>query len=75
MHFVRKRIRTRIIMTWDPAQYRKFSSHRRRPALDLIDRVPLDAPDTIADLGCGEGAVTQLLRRRWPQADLTGVDS
>lgn len=62
-------------MTWDPAQYRKFSSHRTRPALDLIDRVPLDAPETIADLGCGEGAVTQLLRRRWPQADLTGVDS
>ncbi|HEX5464111.1 MAG TPA: methyltransferase domain-containing protein, partial [Burkholderiales bacterium] len=62
-------------MTWDPAQYRKFSGHRTRPAADLIDRVPLDAPKIIADLGCGEGAVTQLLHRRWPQADLTGVDS
>ncbi len=62
-------------MAWDPAQYRKFSGHRMRPAVDLIERVPLDAPQTIADLGCGEGAVTQLLRRRWPQANLTGVDS
>jgi trans-aconitate 2-methyltransferase len=62
-------------MAWDPAQYRKFSGHRMRPALDLIERVPLDAPQTIADLGCGEGAVTQLLRHRWPQADLAGVDS
>jgi trans-aconitate 2-methyltransferase len=46
-----------------------------RPALDLIERVPLDAPETIADLGCGEGAVTQVLRGRWPDAELTGVDN
>lgn len=62
-------------MAWDPAQYRKFSNHRIRPAVDLIDRVPLDAPHTVADLGCGEGAVTQLLRHRWPRAGLIGVDS
>jgi trans-aconitate 2-methyltransferase len=61
-------------MAWDPAQYRKFTGHRLRPAVDLLGRLPLDAPQTVVDLGCGEGAVTRLLRERWPRADLTGVD-
>jgi len=61
-------------MAWDPAQYRRFSGQRLRPAVDLLGRVPLDAPQTVVDLGCGEGAVTRLLRQRWPDADLTGVD-
>jgi trans-aconitate 2-methyltransferase len=59
---------------WDPAQYRKFAGQRLRPALDLVAAVPLDAPATIVDLGCGEGQVTRVLRERWPQAALTAVD-
>jgi trans-aconitate 2-methyltransferase len=62
-------------MAWDPAQYRKFSGHRLRPAVDLLGRVPLEEPEAVVDLGCGEGAATRLLRERWPRAELTGVDS
>jgi trans-aconitate 2-methyltransferase len=62
-------------MAWNPAQYRKFSGQRLRPARDLLGRVPLDAPQSVVDLGCGEGAATRLLRERWPGAELTGVDS
>jgi trans-aconitate 2-methyltransferase len=29
---------------------------------------------SIVDLGCGDGALLPFLRRRWPAADLTGVD-
>ena len=25
---------------WDPGQYHKFTDHRLRPALELLDRVP-----------------------------------
>ena len=39
--------------SWDPAQYLKFSDHRLRPALDLMERVPLADPRRICDLGCG----------------------
>lgn len=60
---------------WDPAQYLKFADHRLRPALDLLARVPLEAPATVYDLGCGPGNVTTLLTRRWPTARVTGVDS
>ena len=62
-------------MAWDPAQYLAFSDHRLRPAVDLLQRVPIEEPARIVDLGCGAGNVTALLRRRWPAAKLTGVDS
>lgn len=60
--------------TWDPAQYLRWSDHRVRPAVDLIQRVPLPRPAHIVDLGCGTGNVTALLRRVWPEARVTGVD-
>ena len=61
-------------MSWDPQQYLRFAGQRLRPALDLIARIPLEHPHTVVDLGCGTGNVTRLLRSRWPDARLTGVD-
>ena len=62
-------------MTWDPARYLSFRGERLRPAQDLLARVPLEAPARIADLGCGPGNATALLARRWPGAQIVGVDS
>jgi trans-aconitate 2-methyltransferase len=62
-------------MTWDPQQYLKFGSERLRPAVDLLARVTLEAPHDIVDLGCGTGTVTALLRARWPEARIVGVDN
>jgi len=61
--------------TWDPAQYLKWSDHRLRPAVDLLQRVALASPAEVVDLGCGTGNVTALLRTRWPGARVTGVDA
>jgi trans-aconitate 2-methyltransferase len=61
--------------TWNPHEYLKFSDHRLRPALDLMGQIPLDSPQTIYDLGCGPGNITNLLVKRWPGAAVTGVDS
>lgn len=61
--------------TWDPTQYLKFDAPRLRPALELLARVDLDAPGSIADLGCGPGNVTAFLKDRWPAACLVGVDN
>jgi trans-aconitate 2-methyltransferase len=60
--------------TWDPAQYLRFGNERLRPALDLLAQVPHDAPQRVADLGCGAGNVTTILRQRFPQAEIVGVD-
>ncbi len=62
-------------MAWDPAQYLAFAAPRLRPAQDLLARVAAEAPAHVFDLGCGAGNVTELLRRRWAEARIVGVDS
>jgi len=64
-----------VHVSWDPAQYLKFSGERMRPAVDLLARIEAAAPATVVDLGCGAGNLAPLLQARWPQARLTGVDS
>lgn len=60
---------------WNPALYARFAGERTRPIVDLLAHVPLDAPKTIVDLGCGAGASTAPLRARWPSADILGIDT
>ncbi|GGY60819.1 trans-aconitate 2-methyltransferase [Streptomyces omiyaensis] len=63
---------------WDPRQYLRHTTHRTRPFLDLLQRIPplpnRGRPARIADLGCGPGNVTALLADRWPDAHITGYD-
>jgi trans-aconitate 2-methyltransferase len=61
-------------MPWDPVQYLSFDSERLRPALDLLNRIPLEAPEEVVDLGCGPGQVARILKARWPLARVVGVD-
>jgi trans-aconitate 2-methyltransferase len=62
-------------MAWDPAQYLKFAGPRLRPALDLLQRIEVEAPATVYDLGAGAGNVTRLIAARWPAAHIVGIDS
>ena len=62
-------------MVWDPAQYERFSDHRRRPFADLLSRVGAADPRVVVDLGCGPGPLTLGLAQRWPDARIIGVDS
>lgn len=62
-------------MPWNPQAYEAFADHRMRPAIDLLNRVALEAPRRIVDLGCGSGNVTLLLAQRWPQARILALDS
>lgn len=61
--------------TWNSEQYLKFASERTRPAADLVQRVALDAPARVVDLGCGPGNSTAVVAQRWPGAKMTGIDS
>jgi trans-aconitate 2-methyltransferase len=60
---------------WDPALYRRFSDERSRPFYDLVGRIDAAEPRRVADLGCGPGELTADLCRRWPSAQVVGVDN
>jgi trans-aconitate 2-methyltransferase len=62
-------------MPWNPQQYLSYGNERLRPALDLMARIKLAAAQHIVDIGCGPGNVTTLLRERWPEASITGIDN
>ena len=62
-------------MVWNPQQYLAFAAPRLQPAIDLLARIPLDTPRTVVDLGCGPGNVTPLLQKRWPTAEIIGLDN
>ncbi len=60
---------------WNPDQYLKFSDERTQPCRDLASRISLPQVRTVIDLGCGPGNSTQVLAERWPDAQITALDS
>ena len=60
---------------WNPGQYLKFEGERGKPVLDLLGRVRLPCPARMIDIGCGPGNSTEFLAKRWPGAEIIGLDS
>ena len=60
---------------WNPSLYMKFADERMLAARDLLARVPLASARLVYDLGCGPGNSAELLSRRFPDADVIGLDT
>lgn len=60
---------------WSPEKYLLFKNQRTQPAIDLAKRVEKYNPKTIADIGCGPGNSSSVLRNIFPNADIIGIDS
>lgn len=66
--------RAREADEWDAELFLRFEAERAWPARDLVARLE-GSPKRIFDLGCGPGASTRLLAERFPEAEVTGLDS
>jgi trans-aconitate 2-methyltransferase len=61
---------------WNVENYSRYLDLRTRPARDLLAAIPhFFHPKIIYDLGCGPGNSTILLKERWPDAKIVGIDS
>ncbi len=57
------------------ASYDEHALHQRRIAARLCDLLPeARAVRSILELGCGTGILTELLRARYPTAEITAID-
>jgi trans-aconitate 2-methyltransferase len=62
-------------LAWSATQYSKFEAERNRPVFDLLQRVLTDPVAKAADLGCGPGNSTEILRGCFPGATVIGIDN
>ncbi|KRP41594.1 trans-aconitate 2-methyltransferase [Pseudomonas libanensis] len=62
-------------MSWSAKQYTLFEQQRTRPVRDLVAAIPTTDVRTAVDLGCGPGNSTEVLAERFPEAQVTGMDS
>ena len=60
---------------WNPELYLKFKEERTQPAIDLANRINLENPEKIMDVGCGPGNSTNVLSIRWPESEIIGIDT
>ncbi|MDR3552722.1 MAG: methyltransferase domain-containing protein [Clostridia bacterium] len=60
---------------WDSSKYLKFGNERTQPAIDLVNRIHLEKPEKILDIGCGPGNSSEVLAQRYPDADILGIDN
>jgi trans-aconitate 2-methyltransferase len=63
------------MVQWNPEQYLKFQQERTQPAIDLSARIDYPDAKSVIDIGCGPGNSTRILREKWPEASITGLDS
>jgi trans-aconitate 2-methyltransferase len=60
---------------WKPQLYLTFEKERTQPAIDLVMRIEQENPKRIIDVGCGPGNSTFVVKNRWANAEIIGLDN
>ncbi len=66
-----RRLYNRRACSYDRAMHKA----RYTPTLEaLLASLALETPEKVLDLGCGTGLATKVLLKRFPYAEITGLD-
>ncbi len=60
---------------WNPDAYLKYENERTVPSRDLAAHIQIPDVRRVIDIGCGPGNSTRVLREKWPNARIAGLDS
>ena len=60
---------------WDAPTYDRVADPMTRWGTRVLDRLPLTGTETVLDVGCGTGRVTELLLERLPEGRVIALDS
>lgn len=60
---------------WNAEQYSIFKTERTLPSIDLANAIIKDNVQSVLDIGCGIGNSTAVVKQRFPQAKVIGIDS
>lgn len=60
---------------FDGEKYKKASSHQKEWANKILDEFHFNGEETILDLGCGDGTITNQLAEMVPQGSVVGIDA
>jgi trans-aconitate methyltransferase len=61
--------------SWNAQEYSKHSSNQYEWAKEMIPKLELEGNETLLDIGCGDGKVTQLLSTYLPHGQVVGIDN
>lgn len=59
---------------WNAGVYHRVSNPQLGWGLPVVDRLPLQGDETVLDVGCGTGRLTEKLLERLPRGRAVGVD-
>jgi trans-aconitate 2-methyltransferase len=63
------------IYEWNPADYAEHSSAQYKWGKELLDLLNLNGNESLLDIGCGDGKITELISKKLSRGNVLGIDS
>jgi len=60
---------------WNPEDYAEHSSAQYKWGKELLELLNLNGSESLLDLGCGDGKITELISRKLTSGKVIGIDS